>query len=120
MNNPDKLTSFLLRVGVSLTFFYAATASLLDPTSWIGFMPIWVRNILPVEPLLMAFSIFELILAFWLISGKHPKYSGLAASAVLLAITLVNITSLDIVFRDIGLLAMSLAIVALHRESKLA
>ena len=115
---PDRLTSFLLRVGVSITLLYAATAALLDPTSWIGFMPLWISKILPAAPLLTAFSIFELLLGLWLISGKYPKLSGLIAALTLAAITTVNITALDIVFRDIGLLAMCLAIITLHRKEK--
>ncbi len=115
-----KLPSFLLRVGIALTLLYAATAAFLDPTSWVGYLPAWVRSLVPAGPLLATFSILEIALGLWLISGKQPRLAGMAAAATLFAITVANIQELDIVFRDIGLLAASLAIVALHRgESKL-
>ena len=114
----DRLTSLILRVGVALTFFYAAIASLLDPTSWAGYMPMWIRSIFPITPLLTAFSIFELFLGLWLVSGKYPKLSGLVAAAMLTSITLANITQFDIIFRDVGLLAMCIAIITLHRKEK--
>ncbi|MEK7554477.1 MAG: DoxX family membrane protein [Patescibacteria group bacterium] len=111
-----RLPSFLLRTGIALTLLYAATASFLDPNSWIGYLPAWMRSIIPAEPLLIAFSLFEIALGLWLISGKHARYAGALAALTMFGITITNITNLDIVFRDIGLLAAALAIVALHRK----
>ena len=105
--------SFLLRSGLSLAFLYAASAAFLDPQSWIGFLPRPMRAILPADMLLVAFSIYEIGLSLWLLSNHKTFAAALVAAATLLAITLANIYSLDIVFRDVALLFMALALAAL-------
>ena len=66
--------------------------------------------------LLHLFGIFEIVLAFWILSGKNIFYPSVLAAIILLAIVLFNFGELDVLFRDISILATAVALVILHRE----
>ncbi|KKT55713.1 hypothetical protein A3G55_01145 [Candidatus Giovannonibacteria bacterium RIFCSPLOWO2_12_FULL_44_25] len=81
-----KLANFLLRVGLAVVFFYAATAAYLEPHNWIGFLPSYFRMSL----VLALFSAYQIVLALWLLSGKAAFWSALLSAATLLAIIFQN------------------------------
>lgn len=110
------LISFFLRLAISIPFLYAAIAAFLTPESWIGFLPGWIGSIMPAEIALGAFSVYQMVLSLWLLSGKWLQYSSILASATLLGITVFNLGALDIVFRDVGLLLASIALTVLAHE----
>ena len=112
----QKIAIILLRLGLAFVFFYAAIASFISPDSWVGFFPIFIRNILPAQFLLIAFSFYELVLGFWLLSGKWAVISAALAAASLLGIVVFNFGVMDIVFRDIGLFIAASALLFLHRK----
>ncbi len=112
------LVSFLLRTGLAVTFLYAAIASFIEPVAWIGFLPEWTRNLVPETLLLFGFSLYEMFLAFWLLSNKKPFEAAVLSSFTLLLIVLANITVLYIVFRDVAILFASLALVVLNFNKK--
>ena len=114
----DKLTliSFFLRVGLAVVFLYAAISSFLSPLSWIGFFPLWLRNIIPDTILLFTFSIYEFILSLWLFSSWRAYYAALFSGLTLLAIIAGNIGALDIVFRDVAIFLMAVTLAILHKE----
>jgi uncharacterized membrane protein YphA (DoxX/SURF4 family) len=103
------LDVLILRVGLGLIFLYAGTASLQDPTSWIGFVPSFVSLVMPREVFLMLHAIFELALGIGLVAGLWTSVlSALAFFALLSILTLFGID--DVTFRDFGLAAMALAL----------
>ena len=97
-------------------FLYASVAAWLDPNSWIGFFPEFLRALFPAKLLLYAHSLAELVLALWLFSGWKMFYAGLLSAAALLTIIIANITLLDIVFRDIAIFFAALALAVLSRK----
>jgi hypothetical protein len=116
--SKERLVSFLLRMGIGLVFFYAAVAAFITPDNWVGFFPQWLHDIIPGTVLLPIFSTYEILLALWLISGKHTYWAALLAAATLLAIVLPNILVLDVIFRDIAILFSALALAALSKPQK--
>ncbi len=119
MNN-GKVVSILLRIGISSTFLYAAVATTLYPKDWIWFFPQILRNSLPHAILLMGFSIFEVVLSVWLISGWKKVYSASLAALSLFGIIVTNLSAIDIVFRDIAIFfaAVALAIGSYQKHKK--
>ena len=113
----ERLVSFLLRVGVATVFLYAAVAATLEPQAWLGFFPEFVRQFLPAALLLKLFSLYELAIALWLLSGKKILVPAVLATVTLGVIVVVNITLLDIVFRDIAILFAALALVFFARRN---
>ncbi|SRR3989338_6935017 len=109
-----KLASFTLRAGLATVFLYASISALLNPLSWAGYVPIFIKQIIPVNLFLTIHSFAELILAFWLLSGKKIFYAALLSVLALLSIIIFNLTALDIVFRDISIMLSALALMILH------
>ncbi|MEK6950369.1 MAG: hypothetical protein AABX13_01445 [Nanoarchaeota archaeon] len=112
------LISFFLRLGIAIPFLYAAIAATLDPNSWLGFFPGWLQSLFPSELLLGLFSLYQLGLSLWLLSGKKSYYAGFLACLTLLAIIITNLGALDIVFRDLGLLLAAIALTILSRAKQ--
>ena len=115
MEKNLKIAKLLLRISVAFTFFYAAIFSFLNPNDWIGFFPIFIRDIFSAQFLLTTFSFYELILGFWLVSGKWQFYAGLTSALTILGIIVFNFGAMDIVFRDVGLFFAALALAFLSR-----
>ncbi len=110
------LASFLLRIGIASVFLYAAVSSFLDPLSWIGFFPNLLTNLFPATFLLVSWSLFEIALALWLLSGKKIFYSALLASVTLFFIMVGNLGALDVIFRDFAIFCAALALTMLAHE----
>ena len=108
--NRNQIIFLLLRIGVAFAFFYAAVSSFLAPNNWIGYFPQIMRNLVPADILLPLFSIFEIILALWILWGKYLFYSSLLASVSLLGIIIFNFSQMDVIFRDVSILLTSVAL----------
>ncbi len=111
-------TSFFLRVGLAIVFFYASISAFLNPLAWVGFIPLFVKAIIPANIFLYIHSTAELILGLWLLSNKKVFYASLISALALLAIVVFNITALDIIFRDIAILFAALALAALSYKNR--
>lgn len=111
-DNP-KLAAWLLRLGLVFVFAYAGIEGLRAPLEWIGYLPMFLTKHFDANTLLKTFSISELVLAAWLLSGKFLRYAALISALLLAGITLSNIPNFLITFRDVGLFAMALALTVL-------
>jgi uncharacterized membrane protein len=109
------LTSFLLRTGLAIVFLYAGVATFLEPHNWAGYIPSFVREAFPASVFLILFSSFEILLALWLFSGKRAYHAATCASVTIFLITISNLNLLDVIFRDVAILAMSLALVSMTK-----
>lgn len=105
----------LLKIAVAFALLYPGVASLIDPSSWIGFAPSWIPYILPKELFLIFFSVFEIALAFSILLLKRPFYPSLIAASVFFGVVIFNIGAMDIVFRDISIGLVSLALAMMSR-----
>lgn len=109
----EKLSRFAplsLRLGIATVFLYAAISSTLSPKEWIGYLPALLTDNLPAETVLRVFSVYELILVVWLLSGVYVRYAALICAATLAGIVVSNFSLLAISFRDIGLIFAALAL----------
>ena len=106
------LVSFFLRVGLTVAFFYAAIASLFFPENWIGFFPGFLKK----SWILLLFSAYELILGFWLLSNKKIFYASIISALTLFFIIAFNLTLLDLIFRDIAIFFMAVALAVLSKK----
>lgn len=110
--------SILLRLSLSISFFYAAVSSFLNPTNWAGYIPIFLSTNLDAGIFLIIFSIYELILGLFLIFDCKTFYLSILSSITIFLIILFNINSLDIVFRDLPILIISITLTFLSIKSK--
>lgn len=115
MNN-QKWAIFLLRLGLAIAFVYPSIAGYLDPIAWSGFIPYWIKTIVPGRTFLLFFAVFEMLLAFWLLSGKKTYWASLVSAALMFLITVFNLSAFEIVFRDISLGLAALALALLTKQ----
>jgi len=106
------LTPVLLRIGLAIVFLYAAVSGTLNPKEWVGYLPSIATQHIRAEVLLKFFSVYELTLAGWLLSGLYVRYAALLCAATLAGIVLTNFKLFAISFRDIGLIFAALALAA--------
>ena len=112
--NEHKFVSFFLRMGLSIVFLYAGIGAFLNPTSWVGFIPIWLRDLISPEIFLPIHAIMDMITGLWLMSGWKKFYAALFTSSELFFIVIFNIGALDIIFRDVALLFSAISLIILH------
>jgi uncharacterized membrane protein YphA (DoxX/SURF4 family) len=102
----------LLRVGLAFAFIYPPYAALSDPVSWAAYFPPFVHA-LPMSTLVLlhAFGALEVAIALWLLSGWRIRVPAALAALMLLGIVAFNWAQLDVLFRDLSLAAVALALV---------
>lgn len=101
-----------LRIGAAFAFLYPPIAALLDPNSWLSYFPPWALTLMPLDPLILlhAFGIVEVILALWILSGRAIQIPAIAATVILIVIVALNWNGFDVVFRDLSIACMTLAL----------
>jgi len=102
MNNR-RLVVILLRISIASVFLYAAIAATLEPNNWLGYLPPVLRSIFPTQILLLGFSLYQVVLSFWILSGWKNFFAASLAALTLLAIIAANIAQIDILFRDFAI-----------------
>jgi uncharacterized membrane protein YphA (DoxX/SURF4 family) len=108
--NKLSITSLLLRIGLAIVFLYAAIASFLDPAAWTVYLPSFLSAGSSANFFLNVFSVIEILLSLWLLSGKKTQYAAGVAAIMLVGIIAANLSEFDIIFRDVGLLFAALAL----------
>lgn len=109
-----KLASLLLRIGLATVFAYAAISSFLMPDNWVGYFPQFLRHLVPQSILLTGFSVYESVLALWLLIGKQAFAAAILSTLTISGIIFTNIAQLDVIFRDFAIVFASLALAALN------
>ena len=110
---------FLLRMAIASVFAYAAISSFITPDNWIGYFPPFLQHLIPQQLLLTGFSLYELLLAVWLLSGFQIFFASVLAALTLVGIIVANFSELDILFRDFAIIlsSLSLAVFSYKKES---
>jgi hypothetical protein len=108
----------LLRVGVAFAFLYPPLAALGDPVSWFSYFPGFIQALpVPRDVLLHGFGLAEAAIAAWIVSGKRILVPSALATLILLAIVATNLSTFEVVFRDLSIACMSAAL-ALRAHGK--
>ena len=107
----------VLRVGLAFAFLYPPLDAIVDPYSWIGYFPAFMHGFVPDMVLLHGFGLIEVVIALWILSGWKIFWPSLAALVLLLAIVAFNMPDFEVVFRDLSIAAIALALAISHRPS---
>lgn len=107
----SKVAHAALRVGLAFAFLYPPIAALSDPDSWFGYFPRFIRE-LPIAPdvLLGGFGLIEVVIAIWILSGYKIRIPAVLAAGMLVVIVGFNPGTFDVVFRDLSIAAIALAL----------
>lgn len=117
-NSMSKTPVIILRWGLAFVFFYAAIAGLLNPNNWVGYLPGFLTGAFSPRLVLTALSVYEIILAALLFTGRKLRWAALLSAFTLAAIIIFNLNILEITFRDVGLMMASLALYGLIKNNK--
>jgi len=105
--------SWLLRIGVAFAFLYPPINAISNPDSWIGYFPPFLLNSgIPSEVLLHGFGVIEVVIALWILSGWKIVWPSLLAAVMLVGIIIFNIPQFEVLFRDVSIALMALALAA--------
>lgn len=107
----ERFAHGLLRIGVAFAFLYPPVAAVFDPVSWLGYFPHFIRA-LPIDSLVLlhGFGIIEIVLALWVLSGWRIRIPSFLMTAMLLAIVAFNLAQIDVIFRDLSIASVTLAL----------
>jgi len=114
----SRLSEWPLRLGLAAVFIYSSYGLFFNPQDWIGYMPVWFQNLLPVAPesYLKFQALAELACAFSFLTGFLLRWAALVAAAEMLGILLFN--GIDAVtFRDMAILGAALSVFLARHES---
>ncbi|HEV2402841.1 MAG TPA: DoxX family membrane protein [Candidatus Saccharimonadales bacterium] len=112
--SKNMLVSLLLRSGLATVLIYASISSFVTPSDWIGYLPHFMTNHVSGQLLLHVFSVYEMALAIWLLSGLYLKYAAAIAALTFSGIIFTNLGLLVITFRDITMVFASLALMIIE------
>lgn len=112
----QKNVLLLLRSSLAFVFIYAGSMSLINPNDWIGFIPAFIQDIINPRVFLMFYSIYEIILGLWLLSGVFIWYSALLSLFTVIGIIFGNISQFIVVFRDIPMIFISYILMASQKN----
>ena len=107
------LAKLSLRVALTIAFGYAGLGSILHPRDWVGYFPVFINQLPFVNTIFLVFSIGEIGLTLWLLSGFKTKYAAILAALMLIGIVGANFSDLSILFRDLALIFSAIALVLL-------
>lgn len=110
-----RAADYLLRAAVAFSFLYPPVAAVLDPYSWIGYIPTFIAQ-LPVSDLVLlhSFGALEIVLALWILSGWRIVWPSVAAAFILLTIVTINFNQFSVLFRDVSIALAAVALAVLH------
>lgn len=111
-----RIIDLTLRLGVAFAFLYPPISAFFDPFAWIGYFPPFILD-LPVEPklILNAFGVFQIVIALWILFGKNIVIPSALAALSLLSIVLFNIPQMDVLFRDLSIATMAIALAIFNK-----
>lgn len=108
---------WILRLGLGSMYLYSGFGLILNPLAWIWAIPWWykqlVLTVMPLESYLRFQGSLEVFMAFIFLSFFFPKSVVMiisALSSLELLFILFFAPQFSITFRDIGVLAASLAL----------
>lgn len=114
MESYSKNAILLLKIGIAFAFIYPALSAFIDPSQWIGYVPLWVDSLIPREIFLPIFSTIEIVVALGVLFWNNPIPS-IVAGMMLVSIVIFNRSEFSVVFRDLSIATMAFGLALLSR-----
>ena len=118
MSNYEKTATLVLKLGVGFVFLYVGITGLIHPDLYIGYFPQAILGIIPNNLLSGIYSVFEILLALWLLFGKQTFIVASILSLMLIGIMVINWQLFPILFRNVGILGATIALAILDYGNK--
>jgi len=91
VNKIKRYSPLLLRTGVAIIFLWFGFSQIKNPDSWIGMIPGYVKDIIPIDTNILVYmnGTFEVVFATLLLLGLYTRFTSL-----LLGLHLLHIVSI--------------------------
>lgn len=111
----ERYAEWTLRIGLAFAFLYPPVSAFFDPLAWIGYFPQFVRDMANNDQVLLhAFGIVEVVIAGWILLARNIFIPSVVAAVMLAGIVVFNWGAMPVVFRDISILAIAIALAWIH------
>jgi len=109
----------ILRVGLAFAFLYPAVSAVFNPFSWVGYFPSFLLNLVGTYDivLLHVFGVTEVLIGLWLLFGRKIFIPSVVAAIYLFGIIVFNLNQMDVVFRDISILTIAVALAVMSWQA---
>lgn len=114
----SSIAVWFLRVGLAFVFAYASVEIFINPTNFIKYTPQFVLNIVPLKPFLYSFSVVEIVLSVWLLTGWKPEYPSIISVVLIVGIVVFNPEYFQILFRNVAIGFAGLALLMLETRKQ--
>lgn len=106
----------LLRISLAFAFLYPPIAAWGDPFTWLAYIPHFVAALWPLPTLwlLHLFGVVEIVLAGWLLYGWRAHIPAALMAFILLFIIVTNTDQFDVLFRDLTIAGLAVALSIRH------
>jgi uncharacterized membrane protein YphA (DoxX/SURF4 family) len=113
------LSEQLLRLALAFSFLYPPLAAVFDPYSWVGYFPTFLSDLVAPHQLVLlhAFGLVEVALALWLLFGRRIRLPAFLMALLLFVIVVSNLNQFAVVFRDLALALVALALAHMQRAA---
>ncbi len=120
----SKTSSLLIRIALAFTFLYPAYGFWKHADAWIGYIPPFVKNAgilaqagISQNTLLLLIALFHIVIALWLLSGWRIFIPSLISAIYLGSIVYFSQNQLNVLFRDVSLALVALALAFAPRNN---
>ncbi len=114
MSSSRQIVSLILRLSLAFSFAYPAVNAVFDPSSWIGYFPPFMLGVVPDAILLHSFGALEMLLALWVLSGWKIRIPSMIMALMLLGIVMFNLSQFQVVFRDLSIMGLAIALAVME------
>ena len=109
--NKEKIINFLFRASIAFAFLWPALSAHIRPENWLGYFPAFILDSgIPESLVLWGFTLFHLIIVIWMITGRFIFIPSIVAVVFLTAVVVMNLSQMDVLFRDISLALVAIAL----------
>lgn len=114
--NLGKHSQLVLRLGLTFVFGWFGIDKFLHVSTWYGWIPAWL-SFVPQNMFLYVLGVLELVAAILLLGGRFVRFASLGCAALLIGVV-ASFGINEITVRDIGLIAMALALAMLPEQRR--
>ena len=108
----NQIRRWIAVLAVSFIFISFGVWELIDPQTWLGFVPSFLATLSFVLTLVRIHGLILTILGLWFIWGKYTKLASILGTLVILDIVVELFISsgwTDLLVRDIGIMLLVLS-----------
>lgn len=112
------MTILLLRIGLAFSFIYPPLSAFFHPYAWVGYIPAFLTHYgLSDMTLLHLFGLIELLIGVLLLLNIQIRKTAAVAAVILFLIVAYHYRQMDVLFRDIPILLMAVALALSSKRS---